>query len=105
MKKEIGNFMRTERARCHLSQHKTADKLKFNRSNYARSELTGVISAENLLIFIAGMKVDKEDVWRLVENFKKAKDASEREKNLREILGNEEYERSMGITTQQGKDL
>jgi transcriptional regulator with XRE-family HTH domain len=62
MKKVISKFLRVTRAKHQLTQLEMSKFLGVNRSNYARYESTGVISAENLLNLMLCLKIKPSEL-------------------------------------------
>lgn len=82
MKKAIMKFLKVTRSKHLITQREMSKRLGVNRSNYARYEATGVISAENLLNFMSALNIKPSE---LDEIFLERKGALDRAKFLEEL--------------------
>lgn len=97
-------MLRLSRTLSYLTQDELSKKLGFNRSNYARSELKGIISAENFLKVIFELDVPLKILVEAKKEYLKNKSRKYNMDIVRDVLGDEEmkaideaYDKAYGI--------
>ena len=92
MKKLIAKTLRVARATRGQSQAVFSEAFDINRSNYARMELKGVISADKFLEILAGLKLSNAEVLKFYKEISILTEEQNKEKRRKQIIKeNEEF--------------